>query len=44
MISYESPEGQYPYNLQLSLEDRRISTSLGDDGVLRLSSYIVVEE
>jgi hypothetical protein len=44
MISYESPEGQFPYNLQLSLEDRRISTSLGDDGVLRLSSYIVVEE
>lgn len=40
--TYEGAEGN-PYNLQLSLGENRISTSLNEDGVLRLSSYTQAE-
>lgn len=40
--TYEGVESN-PYNLQLSLEENRISTSLNEEGVLRLSSYTQAE-
>ncbi|KUK67538.1 MAG: hypothetical protein XD87_0060 [candidate division WS6 bacterium 36_33] len=40
--TYEGAESN-PYNLQLSLGENRISTSLNDEGVLRLSSYTQAE-
>ncbi len=40
--TYEG-EGEDPYNLQLSLGENGISTSLNKDGVLRLSSYTQAE-
>jgi len=40
--TYEGPDGN-PYNLQISLGENRISTSLNKDGVLRLSSYTQAE-
>ncbi len=43
MLTYQSPETEAFYNVQLSLENRRISTSLDDSGVLRLSTYTVEE-
>ncbi|KUK67446.1 MAG: hypothetical protein XD87_0121 [candidate division WS6 bacterium 36_33] len=40
--TYEGPDGN-PYNLQISLGENRISTSLNEDGILRLSSYTQAE-
>lgn len=40
--TYEGAEGN-PYNLQLSLGENRITTSLNEEGVLRLSSYTQAE-
>jgi len=40
--TYEGPDGN-PYNLQMSLGENRISTSLNEDGILRLSSYTQAE-
>jgi hypothetical protein len=40
--TYEGPDGN-PYNLQISLGENKISTSLNEDGVLRLSSYTQAE-
>ena len=40
--TYEGPD-ENPYNLQISLGENRISTSLNEDGVLRLSSYTQAE-
>lgn len=43
MITYQSPETENFYNVQLTLESQSISTSLDDSGVLRLSTYEVEE-
>ncbi len=43
MLTYQSPETETFYNVQLSLDSRRISTSLDESGVLRLSTYVVQE-
>lgn len=40
--TYEGAEDN-PYNLQISLGENRISTSLNEEGVLRLSSYTQAE-
>ncbi len=40
--TYEGAEGN-PCNLQLSLGENRITTSLNEEGVLRLSSYTQAE-
>jgi uncharacterized protein (UPF0262 family) len=40
--TYEGTE-EDPYNLQISLGENRISTSLNGEGVLRLSSYTQTE-
>lgn len=40
--TYEGAETN-PYNLQISLGENRISTSLNEEGVLRLSSYTQAE-
>jgi hypothetical protein len=40
--TYEGAE-EDPYNLQISLGENRISTSLNGEGVLRLSSYTQTE-
>ncbi|MFA7628274.1 MAG: hypothetical protein WCY37_02590 [Candidatus Dojkabacteria bacterium] len=40
--TYEGAEGN-PYNLQVSLGENKISTSLNEEGVLRLSSYTQAE-
>jgi len=43
IITYQTPEPKGFYNIQLSLEENRISASLNDEGVLRLSTYVVEE-
>jgi hypothetical protein len=43
IILYESPETESFYNVQLSLDAQKLSISLDDSGVLRLSTYVVQE-
>lgn len=43
MITYKSPETENFYNVQLTLDSQRISSSLNDSGTLRLSTYVIEE-
>jgi hypothetical protein len=43
IILYESPETESFYNVQLSLDTQKISISLDDFGVLRLSTFVLEE-